>query len=326
MNSELISNLERYNPPNEKFWVGRETLPEAGIQYWYQAVKSIDLQKSLLNANSIAILGYQCEEGILRNLGRTGAKEGADSARKQLAKLAFHHADKNMVDIGNITCDDQNLESTQENLCQIVSEIVKQNGFPLVIGGGHDVAYGHFKGLYQGLKLRDNAKIGIINFDAHFDLRPLEQHGNSGTPFTQILEEHGNSVEYLALGIQQQSNTKELFENAERLGVKHLLNYDCETSNIADVFSSIDTFQKEVDYLYITIDMDGFSSAYAPGVSAPSPMGFAPNFALKTLEYLFKTKKVVGLDIAELSPKYDVDNATARLAARLLDFVVGQLS
>jgi formiminoglutamase len=323
MKNGLLSNNDRYNPPNEKCWVGRSTASALGFQYWYQTIDTINLQKSTLNSAKIAILGYQCEEGIRRNLGRIGAKEGADAVRKQLSKLAFHHVQKSIIDAGNVVCNDRNLASTQLTLSNIISELVGQNIFPIIIGGGHDVAYGHFKGLHEGLSLQEDAKIGIINFDAHFDLRPVVKAGNSGTPFTQILEEYGESVKYLALGIQQQSNTKELFDNAERLGVKYLLNYDCEVSNIKAIFSTIDTIQAEVDYFYVTIDMDGFSSAYAPGVSAPSPMGFTPFFVFKTLDYLFKTKKVVGLDIAELSPKYDLDNTTARLAARLIDFVVG---
>ena len=325
MKNELLNNIDRYNPPNENCWVGRTTASALGIQYWYQATETINLQKSPLISADIALLGYQCEEGIRRNLGRIGAKEGADAVRKQLSNLAFHHVHKSIIDVGNVVCDDRNLASTQQTISNIISKLVSHNTFPIVIGGGHDVAYGHFKGLHQGLNLKEDAKIGIINFDAHFDLRPVVKAGNSGTPFSQILEEYGESVKYLALGIQQQSNSKELFDNAERLGVKYLLNYDCEVSNINAIFSTIDTFKAEMDYLYITIDMDGFSSAYAPGVSAPSPMGFTPFFVFKTLEYIFKTKTVVGLDIAELSPKYDLDNATARLASRLIDFVVGQV-
>ena len=66
----------------------------------------------------------------------------------------------------------------------------------------------------------------------------------------------------------------------------------------------------------------GFSSAYAPGVSAPSPLGFTPNFMYKMLQFLFDTKKVISCDIAELNPTLDTDNLTANLAAKLLDFIV----
>jgi formiminoglutamase len=68
--------------------------------------------------------------------------------------------------------------------------------------------------------------------------------------------------------------------------------------------------------------MDVFSSAYAPGVSAPSPMGLDPFFVCKTLQYLFHTQKVISCDIAELNPRFDSNQQTANLAARLVDFII----
>ncbi len=68
--------------------------------------------------------------------------------------------------------------------------------------------------------------------------------------------------------------------------------------------------------------MDGFSSAYSPGVSAPSPLGFTPYFVFKILSFLFDTRKVISFDIAELNPSLDRDKLTASLAAKIIDFVV----
>jgi formiminoglutamase len=70
------------------------------------------------------------------------------------------------------------------------------------------------------------------------------------------------------------------------------------------------------------IDLDGFSSAYAPGVSAPSPLGFAPLFVYKVLAYVFESKKVISCDIAELNPDFDIDENTASLAAKLIDYMI----
>ena len=60
----------------------------------------------------------------------------------------------------------------------------KENVFCVVLGGGHDMAYGHYKGLKQ--YLGSESVLGIINFDAHFDLRSNQNGNNSGTPFYQI--------------------------------------------------------------------------------------------------------------------------------------------
>lgn len=81
-------------------------------------------------------------------------------------------------------------------------------------------------------------------------------------------------------------------------------------------------FIGQVDYLYVTIDMDGFSSAYAPGVSAPSPLGFTPYFVFKVLSFLLESKKIISIDIAELNPSLDRDMVTANLAAKIIDFIV----
>ena len=83
---------------------------------------------------------------------------------------------------------------------------------------------------------------------------------------------------------------------------------------------------KTSDLIYLSIDLDGFASAYAPGVSAPSPMGFQPDVALKVINYLVQSQKLVSTDLVELNPKYDLDNATARLAARLIYEVLEEFS
>jgi len=81
-------------------------------------------------------------------------------------------------------------------------------------------------------------------------------------------------------------------------------------------------FIDSVDKIYLSIDMDGFSSAYSPGVSAPSPLGFTPEIAFKIFELISKSKKIISLDVVELNPTYDQDNLTARLAARCVEYVI----
>ena len=95
-----------------------------------------------------------------------------------------------------------------------------------------------------------------------------------------------------------------------------------EYINYEVVTSKLHAFIERNDALYLTIDLDGFSSAYAPGVSAPSALGFSPAFAFKILNYLMQTQKVVAVDIAELNPRYDRDQCTTKLAAQIVTAVV----
>ncbi len=316
-----------YQAPLPQLWKGRTTAPELGIQYWYQQVQLVDLEKEseAEAVPHVALLGYACDEGVRRNKGRIGAAQGPDAIRKQLARLAYHHNSLRISDYGNLLCAEGNLEACQKALSVLTEQLLTQGSFPIVLGGGHDVAYGHFVGIHNALQQKGNSSIGIINFDAHFDLRPVADRPHSGTAFNQILSAYGSTTEYVALGIQQAANSPELFEIATEKEVNYLFNDACENINYEVVSSTLHAFIERNDALYLTIDLDGFSSAYAPGVSAPSPLGFSPAFAFKVLNFLMQTQKVVAVDIAELNPQYDHDQCTAILAARIVDAVVGGL-
>lgn len=316
----MHKKIENYSIPNIELWRGRKSNPKLGNQYWYQEIQLLDANKIFPKKIDIALIGYECDEGVRRNLGRVGAKNGPNSIKKRLAKTPIHFDNLAIADLGNIICVDKKMESAQISLSLIIEELIRNKIFPMAIGGGHDISYGHFKGIYNAIKKNEKNKIGIINFDAHFDLRPSEIHNNSGTPFNQILTEYKN-VEYFIIGIQKQSNTKELFDIASKNKVDYIFNNECiNTDNhVNKIIEKLNTFLYKIDHLYITIDLDGFSSAFAPGVSAPSPFGFTPNFIYKILNFLFKTKKVISLDIAEMNPKYDINYSTEILAAKLID-------
>lgn len=317
-----------YLPGQAAHWTGRSSNPAIGKQYWYQAIELWDITHLKKEEEiAIALVGYSCDEGVRRNLGRVGAKQGPIALREKLAKLPLHFDAKRVADFGDIVCIEQDMESCQKAFSTIISQLISQHIFTIGIGGGHDMAYAHFMGIHDAIKHTAKNKIGIINFDAHFDLRPVESQPNSGTPFNQIISElkqANETVNYFAIGIQQQSNTKALFEIAKIEHVNFVDNFECEpfALDIQNLQKKLASFIEDNDYLYITIDLDGFSSAYAPGVSAPSPLGFTPNFMYKMLQFLFDTKKVISCDIAELNPTLDTDNLTANLAAKLLDFIV----
>jgi formiminoglutamase len=321
-----------YQPAQRIYWTGRKSNPDIGKQYWHQEIELCDINHVLdpiynHKKIDIALIGYACDEGVRRNIGRVGAQHGPRVLRERLAKLPVHFDSKIVADIGDVICIDEDMESCQNTFSKIISKLISNTIFPIAIGGGHDMAFGHYMGIRNALKNTSKNKIGIINFDAHFDLRPVDRKPNSGTPFNQIISEltkTNETINYFAIGIQQQSNTKELFEIAKNNNISYAINYDCESSKaeLEALKERLIPFIENNDYLYVTIDLDGFSSAYAPGVSAPSPLGFTPYFVFKLLLFLFETKKVISCDIAELNPTFDNDGVTSILAAKIVDFIV----
>ena len=312
-----------YHPPTATPWTGRRVDPALGIQYWHQAVRLIDLNEGLPRTNlpGIALLGYACDEGVRRNQGRPGAARGPETIRQRLAKLAYHHAPDLVMDAGDIRCDNGDLEAAQRTLSAAVAMLLGAGVFPIVLGGGHDVAYGHFGGIRAA---HPGAQLGIVNVDAHFDLRPVRTRPNSGTPFRQILIEATPDarLRYAVVGIQRASNPRELFDLATHHGVLHVLNEHCRPQDTDAVAERLDDFLADCPHYYLTIDLDGVSSAYAPGVSAPSPLGLEPRFVAGLIRRLFATGRVVAVDFAELNPEFDRDHATANLVARWVDTVV----
>jgi formiminoglutamase len=290
MENSILNSLNViYEPGQKAAWTGRQSSPSLGHQYWHQAIELGDINASNKETEpTIGIVGYSCDEGVRRNFGRVGAAMGPLMLKEKLAKIPLHLAAKQLVDFGLVKCVKEDMESCQMAFSKIIEQLINRNIFPIGIGGGHDIAYGHYMGIYEALKNKPHHKIGIINFDAHFDLRPTVDATNSGTPFNQIIaamKQKNEMVDYFVLGIQQQSNTKELFDIASKEKVQYLSSFECESTKaeIKLVEEKLAAFIQQNDFIYVSIDLDGFSLAYAPGVSAPSPLGFAPHFVYKIL-------------------------------------------
>jgi len=308
--------------PNASNWIGRKS---DTIEYWHQASISVnDLRLDTeQETHKIGILGYSGEEGVRRNQGRLGTKSGPGSIRNILGGIAFHLPEKTRIfDYGDVITIDNDMEASHQLITNTVKQLLETKHFPVLLGGGHDLAYAHATGIYDYLKGK-NEKLGIINLDAHFDLRTTQnQQGHSGSPFFQLSQEHPSQFHYLCLGIQRAANPKSLFEMANLTHTKWMTMDDFQRNNWEVIQEKILRFLDSVNKIYLSIDLDGFSSAFAPGVSAPSPMGFNPEIAFKVFELIASSKKLISLDIVELNPTYDQDQATARLAARCTEYIL----
>nr|WP_293303328.1 formimidoylglutamase [Allomuricauda sp.] len=321
--------MKHYTPPKKDLWTGR--ISNKWL-YLHEKVHCTPLEKlPEAQKKSIALLGYACDEGVRRNQGRVGAADGPDTIKSSFGKMPNHLASHVLLqDVGSITCTHSDMESAQEQLAEAVTTLLEKKQFPIVLGGGHDIAYGHYKGIKTYLdSKKEGQTIGIINFDAHFDLRKNTEQNNSGTPFYQIAkdcEKEGIDFNYLCLGIRKDANDRILFETARDLKANYILIDTFQIPFLEEITTWINAFVKNVDHIYVTIDLDGFSSAYAPGVSAVSPMGFTPHIVLECLKTIIGSGKLISLDIAEMNPKYDIYGQTAKLAASLMHYVAHSVS
>ncbi len=318
--------MKNYTKPIATTWTGR---PSGEHAYLHEKVRLTDLNQPLPKTETrvFTLLGYACDAGVARNQGRPGAAAGPDAIRQMLGRMPNHLEETiHFWDAGNVHCKSGSMENAQACLGENVARLLGHKAFPIVLGGGHDMAYGHFRGIRDHLP---TARIGIVNFDAHFDLRSNENGNNSGTPFYQIAldaSEAGHPFDYLCLGIRKDANDAQLFKRAESLRVPFVEREDFSMHELTSVQMILLSFMERVDTLYVTIDLDGFSSAFSPGVSAPSPMGFSPDIAWESLKVIIDSGKLCSLDLAELNPTFDIDHQSARLAASLIHAVMHRMA
>ncbi|WPQ65461.1 formimidoylglutamase [Chitinophaga sancti] len=293
-------------------WTGRTDGTDEEVSRWHQQVKCVDLSAPLPPGNGVVLLGFAVDEGVRRNKGRVGAAAGPAALRQAMGSFPVHF-DGLLMDGGNIICPDEDLEAAQQALSGAVQLIKRAGHTPVLLGGGHEITYGHAHGLYQSLP---GGQLGLINFDAHFDLRT--EGVSSGTGFWQLSQQH-SPFQYLALGIQQLSNTQQLFRIAGELDVQYI---EADAFHFHDrtlLKVVVEEFIKKADKLYLTIDLDVFAAAYAPGVSATAFNGIRPDgLFLECFRTILHSGQLAGMDIAELNPSLDVDQRTAKLGAALI--------
>ena len=303
--------FKRYNPPLRELWKGRDDGP---AERYHQIIQCVDLRERIPTPSSkpaFALLGFACDEGIRRNQGRVGAAQGPQSLRKSLSNLPA--ASIPFYDCGDITCTDGNLEESQASLAILVAMLLAQKITPIVIGGGHELAWGTYQGICT---YNPSQECAIINFDAHYDLRPLvDGKGTSGTSFLQIsqhLQLHELPFYYYPIGIQKLTNTSALHMKAKKLAIDPIF-----ADDIISASEQITKILSKHSCFYLTVCLDVFAAPFAPGVSAPQPLGVLPHQIIPLITTLARSGKVLVLDIAELSPTHDISYMTSSLAALL---------
>ncbi|WBV61880.1 formimidoylglutamase [Chryseobacterium camelliae] len=300
----------------KKIWQGRLDGEELLYHRLFQRVKE-ETNYDAISTNDFVLHGFAVDEGVRRNKGRHGAKDAPCVIRKNMANFPVILPDFSLLDFGNITCEDGNLENTQNNLAKNVSKVLLKGGKSMVLGGGHEVTYAHYLGVKTAFP---EQKIGIINIDAHFDNRQPEKGvgASSGTGFWQIAQE--GDIHSLHIGIQRNSNTLKLFDTAHQYGMKYILADELFFENLPSIYQRIDELLESVDYVYLTICMDVFNASIAPGVSASAYNGiFADATFMHFYRHILKNKKLLALDVAEVNPLFDIQERTARLAACLMN-------
>jgi formiminoglutamase len=264
------------------------------------------------NDGSRALIGFACDAGVRRNLGRPGAAEGPSALRAAMRNLAAPNGMATFVDLGDVVVTEDDLEAGQDLLAQSMAPALATTTRIVALGGGHETALASYTALRSAFP---SARIGIVNIDAHLDIRlPTARGPSSGTPFAQVRALSPAEFDYLCIGVAPEANTQALFERAAEWGVRTIADSALlNDKSAAD--GEIDAIAARCDLLYLTICLD--SIAQAPGVSAPATRGLPFPLVERLIGRVLAHGKTRLADIVELSPPHDVAGVTARMGAFL---------
>lgn len=304
-----------YKSGNQSIWKGRK---DAGSvrDVWHQVVKAADLNREIEEA--FYFIGFCSDVGVKRNLGRPGAVEGPDAIRKAMVNLAVHFDDSiQLFDGGDVVVSADQLETAQAELGRYIQVLLEKKAFPILLGGGHEISYAHGKGALDSFPRK---KVGMINFDPHFDLRNYPNGPHSGSWAKQLFDEYEN-FHYLPIGINEAVNIQPMFELMREKNQSFITMDELLGESQDELIAQINFFINSMEHICITLDLDVFPAGVAPGVSAANPYGALPHHIKPLMKAILKSDKVISFDVAEMSPKHD-DGRTAKLAASFVYDVV----
>ena len=191
-------------------------------------------------------------------------------------------------------------------LQKLTQSVSSKNKIPVILGGEHSITYGAVNGIFKGLELKNKNEIGILQIDAHADLRErYENEVHSHASVMYLLSEEKYKI--LQCGVRALS--KEEAENRRKF---QITSYSVEEINKSSELSLPQNFPKKI---YISFDLDGLDPSIMPATGTPVPGGLGFNESLELIQKLIKDREIVGFDVVELSPikgflAYDFTAAT----------------
>jgi formiminoglutamase len=257
------------------------------------------------------LLGFPSDEGVRRNGGRVGAAGGPKAIRPALYRLTADARSEQFEDLLGRTRDlgdleiSRNLEFDQQHLGEALTPYLEQGAFVIVVGGGHETSYGHFQAY-----ARAGHRVGILNWDAHADVRELKNgEGHSGSPFRQAIEDpSGMCQRYTVAGLQPHLLARAHLEFVKQHGIA-VWRDEVSPETIQSLYRGT------ASPTLASFDLDAVDQAEAPGVSAPNPGGLSTELWLTAAYHAGCCRGVTSADIVELNPAVDQDGQTTRLAA-----------
>jgi formiminoglutamase len=192
-----------------------------------------------------------------------------------------------------------------------------RRGLPLAIGlgGDHSVSWP----LIEAYSEVAGERIGVIQLDAHHDVRPLADGPSNGTPFRGLIENDiVQGADIVQIGINPAVNKPELPAWCDSQGIHRITRAELDDMTAAQAIDIALRHLVGCDAVYLSVDIDVLDVAYAPGTVAAVAGGIDPQLLNELVDLACADPRVRAMDVVEFDPTRDQDDTTALNVARVV--------
>lgn len=258
---------------------------------------------------------------------RPGARFGPRAIRALAYEPGTYHLDLGIeifdhlevVDFGDAFCPHGLTETSHANIRERVRQVASRGIVPVVLGGDHSITWPAATAVADVLGY---GNVGIVHFDAHADTAD-DIDGNlasHGTPMRRLIESGAVPGDrFVQVGLRGYWPPAETFAWMKEQGmVWHTMHEIWERGFKAVMADAVAEALDKADHLYLSVDVDVMDPAHAPGTGTPEPGGMTSVDLLRMVRQLALEHDLVGMDVVEVAPAYDVSDLTVNAAHRLV--------
>jgi formiminoglutamase len=307
----------------------KEKKAELKVHEWIQTVEWTDTSPNWSEFD-VAILGVPLSRS---SISASSASLTPDEMRLAWKSFSTYNLEEDVdlstlraLDLGNVREHVTDISQTHANIkeAMVAMQTNHPTIFPITLGGDHSITAMLVKGWKEA---HPTERIGVLQFDTHFDLRDLTEIGPAnGTPMRNLIEsETVKGEDIYNIGLHGFFNAKSLKEYADSVGLHYVTLRSARKAGIEKtVTSALNELAAKVDTIYLTVDMDVLDIGVAPGAPASTPGGMYTHELLEAVTIAGKHPKVKAMDIVCLDPVKDVGQATVKTGVHvMLSFLSG---
>jgi guanidinobutyrase len=268
----------------------------------------------------IAILGVPLDIGTSN---RTGTRFGPRGIRSEsvlvrpygMATRAAPFDSLQIADIGDVPVNPFNLADSIDIIERHYDEVVATGAKPLSLGGDHTIALPILRAL-----AKKHGKMALVHVDAHADINDtmFGEKVTHGTIFRRALEEGlVDGSKMFQIGLRATGYSAEDFDWSRQQGARVVQAEECWYKSLAPLMEEVRSVIGPDTPTYLSFDIDGLDPSVAPGTGTPEPAGLTASQGLEIIRGVYGTN-LIGADLVEVSPPYDLTGNTALLAANLV--------